>query len=189
MVLAAQVARSVRASCVGDPGIRRTPGLRREELATLAGISNDYYNSPGTGQGNPPQSPSDRRARTRATAGGRRTRPPAVAGSAGRSTNLHAATATEQDRPLGIPILLGRLRPYPAHVVSRNGDLLAWNPGGLRLLAGIADWPAAQRNVWRYTFLHPTAPILFDDWEGSCAVASPTYGPFVVSNQTHPTSP
>jgi transcriptional regulator with XRE-family HTH domain len=24
-------------------GIRRTPGLRREELATLAGISNDYY--------------------------------------------------------------------------------------------------------------------------------------------------
>jgi transcriptional regulator with XRE-family HTH domain len=25
------------------PGLRRTPGLRREELATLAGISNDYY--------------------------------------------------------------------------------------------------------------------------------------------------
>jgi DNA-binding XRE family transcriptional regulator len=43
MVLAAQVASSVRASCVGDPGIRRTPGLRREELATMAGISNDYY--------------------------------------------------------------------------------------------------------------------------------------------------
>jgi MmyB-like transcription regulator ligand binding domain len=63
-------------------------------------------------------------------------------------------------------ILLDSLRPCPAHVVGRNGDLLAWNPGGLQLLAGIADWPAAQRNVWRYTFLHPAARILFDDWEG-----------------------
>ena len=25
------------------PGLRRTPGLRREELATLAGVSVDYY--------------------------------------------------------------------------------------------------------------------------------------------------
>ena len=68
--------------------------------------------------------------------------------------------------PPGVGMLLERLRPYPAHVVGRNGDLLAWNSGGLRLLVGLAEWPARQRNVWRYTFLHPAARTLFDDWEG-----------------------
>ena len=70
----------------------------------------------------------------------------------------------------GVRILLDSLRPNPAHVVARNGDLLAWNPGGLRLLADLADWPVRQRNIWRYTFLHPTARTLFEDWEGQLRV-------------------
>jgi hypothetical protein len=70
----------------------------------------------------------------------------------------------------GVRILLDSLRPNPAHVVARNGDLLAWNPGGLRLLADLADWPIPQRNIWRYTFLHPTARTLFDDREGQLRV-------------------
>lgn len=40
------------------------------------------------------------------------------------------------------------------------------DPGGLRLLAGIEEWPARQRNVWRYTFLHPAVRTVFDDWQG-----------------------
>jgi hypothetical protein len=54
--------------------------------------------------------------------------------------------------------------------MARNGDLLAWNPGGLRLLADLADWPVPQRNIWRYTFLHPTARTLFDGWEAQLRV-------------------
>jgi hypothetical protein len=65
----------------------------------------------------------------------------------------------------GIRLLLESLRPNPAHVVSRAYDLLAYNPGGLRLLAGIEDWPVNQRNVVRYLFLHPAARELFDDWD------------------------
>ncbi|MFD4622051.1 hypothetical protein [Streptomyces sp. NPDC058475] len=57
------------------------------------------------------------------------------------------------------------MRPYPAHVVSRTMEVLASNPGGLRLMAGMEDWPAGQRNVVRYVFLHPTARTLLDDWE------------------------
>lgn len=37
------------------------------------------------------------------------------------------------------------------------GGLLAANPEGLALFAGIQDWPAGQRNTIRFTFLHPAA--------------------------------
>jgi MmyB-like transcription regulator ligand binding domain len=49
-------------------------------------------------------------------------------------------------------------------VVSRTLDLLAANPGGLALYAGIEDWPVKQRNLARYVFLHPAARDLFEDW-------------------------
>ena len=87
-------------------------------------------------------------------------------------------------------ILLDSLRPCPAHVVGRNGDLLAWNPGGLQLLAGIADWPAVQRNVWRYTFLStPLRGSCSTTGKASSAAASLTFGRSPVSNRMHPTSP
>jgi hypothetical protein len=57
------------------------------------------------------------------------------------------------------------MRPNPACIVSRSMDLLAWNPGGLALYAGLDDWPAEQRNLARYLFLHPTARELFADWD------------------------
>ena len=43
-------------------------------------------------------------------------------------------------------------------------DVLAANPGGQRLYAGIEDWPVSQRNLARYVFLHPVARDLFEDW-------------------------
>ncbi|SDP82499.1 hypothetical protein SAMN04487981_1521, partial [Streptomyces sp. cf386] len=61
--------------------------------------------------------------------------------------------------------ILETLRPSPAYIVSRSMDLLAWNPGGLALYAGLADWPATQRNLARYLFLHPAARGLFPDWD------------------------
>jgi transcriptional regulator with XRE-family HTH domain len=147
------------------PGPRRTPGLRREELATLAGISIDYY---------------VRLER------GRETRPsPAVLDALARALRLNdqehqhlrdlAARAAryapepppEPSRTVGshLKLLLESLRPNPAHVISRSMDMLACNPGGLALYAGIEDWPERQRNLARYLFLHPAARDLFTDWD------------------------
>ncbi|MFJ1806753.1 MULTISPECIES: helix-turn-helix transcriptional regulator [unclassified Streptomyces] len=143
---------------------RRTPGLRREELATLAGISIDYY---------------VRLER------GKETRPsPAVLDAIARALHLddaehqhlrELATRAARYAPEPPPppsravrphlkLVLETLRPSPAYVISRSMDLLAWNPGGLALFAGLAEWPATQRNIARYLFLHPTARTLFPDW-------------------------
>ncbi len=158
----------VRPADVGLPtgaGVRRTPGLRREELATLAGVSIDYY--------------------TRLERG-KETRPsPAVVESLANALRLNdeerqylrdlavqAARRAPEPRPRAsrtvrpsVKQLLETVRPNPAYVVSRTNDLLAANPGGVRLLHGIADWPARQRNTIRYTFLHPAARDLWPDWE------------------------
>ena len=146
-------------------GVRRTPGLRREELATLAGVSIDYY--------------------TRMERG-KETRPsPAVVDALARALQLddaehqhlrdlalRAAHRAPQPAPnpsrtvrTHLKLLLETMRPNPGYVVSRSMDLLAHNPGGLALYAGIADWPARQRNLGRYLFLHPAARELFPDWD------------------------
>lgn len=146
-------------------GHRRTPGLRREELAALAGVSIDYY---------------IRLER------GKETRPsPAVVDALGRALLLdeeemaflrnlaaQAARGTAEPRPMPsrtvrptLKHLLDAVRPCPAYVVGRTNDVLATNPGGLYLLPGMVDWPARQRNTIRYTFLHPQARTLWPDWE------------------------
>ncbi|SEM56092.1 helix-turn-helix transcriptional regulator [Streptacidiphilus jiangxiensis] len=148
------------------PGPRRTPGLRREELATLAGISVDYCARLERGrEAHPSAAVIDALARAlrlddaehdhlRALAAR------AAAGSPPRPRPEPARTV----RP-AVRSLLESLRPAPAYVVSRSLDLLAWSPAGLNLYGGLANWPAAERNLARYVFLHPAARDLFPDWE------------------------
>ncbi|MFE2266325.1 helix-turn-helix transcriptional regulator [Streptomyces griseosporeus] len=162
----------LRPQDVGLPagtGTRRTPGLRREELATLAGVSVDYY--------------------TRLERG-RETRPsPAVVSALGEALRLSpealrrlhelaALAAGQIPAPCPGPTrtvrqsvrtMLETLRPLPAYVVSRTNDLLAANRPGLRLFPGLTDWPAERRNLTRYMFLHPMARGLYRDWETMAA--------------------
>ncbi|QMU69722.1 helix-turn-helix transcriptional regulator [Streptacidiphilus sp. P02-A3a] len=146
-------------------GVRRTPGLRREEVAALAGVSIDYY--------------------TRLERG-KETRPSlAVADALGRALKLDQdesehlrdlvvrAARHAPDPPVApsravspqVRLLLENLRPSPAYVTSRTLDLLAHNPGALALYAGIQDWPASRRNLARFLFLHPAAQDLHADWD------------------------
>ena len=50
-------------------------------------------------------------------------------------------------------------------MTSRTLDLLACNAGAMALYSGIEDWPAAQRNIGRFLFLHPAARVLYADWD------------------------
>jgi transcriptional regulator with XRE-family HTH domain len=145
-------------------GLRRTPGLRREELATLAGIGIDYYTRLERGRETRP-SPSvvDALARALLLAEDEHEYLRGLAARAAR-TAPHSPSAPSRTVRPGVKLLLESLRPGPAQVLSRTGDLLAWNPGGLRLLSGIEEWPTRRRNIARYLFLHPAARDLFHDW-------------------------
>jgi len=165
----------LRPADVGLPagtGRRRTPGLRREELAALAGLSIDYYirleqgkeTNPGTaildGLARALQLTAEEHVLLYGLANhtARRNRPaPAPAPGPGRTV-----------RP-GLRLLLDTVRPCPGYVQNRVNDILAANPEGLALFAGLEDWPARQRNTVRYIFCHPAARTLYPDWAATAA--------------------
>lgn len=173
----------VRPGDVGLPagtGLRRTPGLRREELAALAGVSIDYYIRLEQGrETNPSQAVLDAIAsalllddeeRMHLHALARHPPRRAGPGAAGR-TRQRPRTGAEVVRP-AIRQLLETLRPCPAYVLSQISDVLAANPEALALFHGLADWPPARRNTARYMFLHPAARDLFADWPHSAATTA-----------------
>jgi transcriptional regulator with XRE-family HTH domain len=154
------------------PGWRRTPGLRREELASLAGVSVDYYIRLERGTEVRP-SPAVVDALARALQLGETDYDYLcdLAARAARVAVPHRTMPRRQMAGPGAELLLERLRPYPARVLSRTMDLLAWNPGGLGMVPGIENWPVERRNIARYVFLHPAARALFADRElvtGGC---------------------
>src|SRR3954453_15442578 len=146
-------------------GLRRTPGLRREELAALAGISNDYYIRLERGKERRP-SPAVVEALARALQldEAERNHLRELAHQVDR-VDLADNVAARSEVPTGVVRMLEALRPLPAFVTNRIGNYLAWNPSGLRTLAGLSDWPQAERNAARYGFLHPAARDLYVDWE------------------------
>jgi len=132
-------------------GRRQTPGLRREELAALAGVSIDYYirleqgrdTNPGAGVldalAGALRLDADERAHLRSlVARGRQ--PPAA----------------KEARP-GLVRLLEMVRPTPAYILNPTSDILAANPEGLRLLPGLEACSPPERNIVRYMFTDPRA--------------------------------
>ncbi|WP_327432800.1 helix-turn-helix transcriptional regulator [Streptomyces sp. NBC_01236] len=147
-------------------GLRRTPGLRREELATLAGISIDYYARLERGQeSNPSPSVVDALARVLRLTGDEHEHLHDLAERAARRTQSGQPTAPDRTLRPDIGTMLESLRPNAAYVISRTMDILATNPGAARLFAGTEGRPAERPNALRFLFLDPVAPKLFADWD------------------------
>ncbi|WP_244312158.1 helix-turn-helix transcriptional regulator [Microbispora hainanensis] len=136
---------------------RRTPGLRREEVAQLAGMSTDHYTRLEQARGSHP-------SRQMLAAVARALR---LTGDE-RDHLFHLAgeepprdrTATEHVRP-GLLLVLDRLVDTPAQVVNDRGDVLAQNAMDKALHGDASARPEAERNViWRY-FTDPSARELF----------------------------
>jgi transcriptional regulator with XRE-family HTH domain len=160
----------VRPGDVGLPsgtGTRRTPGLRREEIAALAGLSIDYYIRLEQGKETNPSGPiMDGLARALRLNEEEHAHLYALASHAAGRIARSLPQASRVVRP-GVRQLLESVRPCPAYVLTRTSDLLAANPEALTLFAGLADWPPERRNTIRYTFFHPAARELFADWDHS----------------------
>jgi transcriptional regulator with XRE-family HTH domain len=150
------------------PGARRTPGLRREELAALAGVSVDYYTRIEQGRETAPSDAVlDALARALRLTDDEHAHLLALADRTAGRTPRRRPVDPQSARP-GLRLLLESVRPSPAYVlndVNDVNDVLAANPEGLALMPGLGDWPPGQRNTIRYMFLHPAARTVFADWD------------------------
>jgi transcriptional regulator with XRE-family HTH domain len=143
-------------------GRRRVSGLRREELASLAGVSVDYYVRLEQGRAlNPSDGVLEAIARVLALDETERIHLYRL-GRAGARVAPRACTA-DRPRP-GIARLLESLDSLPAYLLGRRLDLIAWTPLASTLLGDFADRPAAQRNLARLVFLDPATEDLLPDW-------------------------
>jgi len=166
---------------VGLPshGRRRVPGLRREEVAQLAGVSVDYYIRLEQGRG-PSVSDSvlDAIARVLRLDETEHTYLHAVARPPKKAERRRTAPRV---RP-GIQLLLDGMERVPAFVLGPAMDALAWNPLADALL-GFSRMAPAHRNTALQLFLSPEAHDLYPDW---AAVAAQTVAHLRLSAGSQP---
>ncbi|MDF3298203.1 helix-turn-helix domain-containing protein [Streptomyces tropicalis] len=141
---------------------RRVPGLRREELAQLAGVSVAYYTRLEQGNGrNVSAEVLDSIARALRLSDAEHAH---LTHLAKPKHKKKAAVRTQQVRG-SLRQLLDTLDVVPAYVVGRRSEILAWN----RMAAAVfGDWsllPAPERNWARLVFLRPEYRDLYVDWE------------------------
>ncbi|MEU5366702.1 helix-turn-helix domain-containing protein [Streptomyces sp. NPDC005925] len=161
-------------------GRRRVRGLRREELAQLAGISVDYYVRLEQGRATQPS-----REVLDALAG---------ALGLGAAERTHLATLAGARREpvpetrVG-PVLrriLDAMSTLPAFATNHRLDVVAWNGPGAELMGGLGDPGRRDRNNARYLFLDPASRFVHPEWEDRAAEA---VGQLRVSAGRYPDDP
>lgn len=152
---------------VGLPsgGRRRTPGLRRSELAMLAGISVEYLTRLEQGRDRHPSAevlgalsdalvlPPDARVHLRILA-------------KGRAVGVCCAEVppAREVRP-AVRALVARLDPAPALLINRLGDVLAWTDGYDRLARPVGLLDGDPPNLTRFVFTDERARAAYPDWD------------------------
>jgi len=145
-------------------GHRRVQGLRREEVATLAGMSVDYYTRLERGHlGGASESVLDALARALQLDEAERAHLFDLARSAGTSPRARPRPAAERVRP-GVQRVLDAMTGAPAWVRNGRADVLAANTLGRALYAPVFDSAAGPPNTARFAFLDPRGPDFYRDW-------------------------
>ncbi len=141
---------------------RRTPGLRREEVAHRAHISSTWYTWLEQGRGGAPSADVlDRIARALMLTDVEREhlfllglgRPPDV-----RYRKEEGVTPRLQR-------VLDALEPSPALIRTAIWDVAAWNRAATVMLTDYGSLPPGQRNILRFIFLDPSVRAAQYDWE------------------------
>ena len=143
-------------------GRRRTPGLRREEVAQRANISPTWYAWLEQGRGGAPSADTlDRISRALMLTDVEREhlfllglgRPPEA-----RYRKNEGVTPRLQR-------VLAALDPSPAVIRTATWDVVAWNRAASVVLMDYGSLPPEQRNMLRFIFLDPRARAVHYDWE------------------------
>ena len=150
---------------------RRVPGLRREELAQLAGVSVAYYTRLEQGHGdNVSVQVIDSIARAlRLT--------PTEYGyltdlAQPKRNKIKKSSPHQQQARAGLQQLLAAFDGVPAYVTGQYTDILAWNRMAAALFGNWDELPADERNWARLIFFSPTTRDLFVDREAKAAAVT-----------------
>jgi len=156
---------SVGFSSIGQR--RRVPGLRREEVAQLAGVGVAWYT--WLEQGRDVNVSSDVLERLHT----------ALALSTAEREHLFALAHNRPPPNVGFDggvispssaALLGRMTDA-AYVANRRWDVLAWNGAAADLFADLANAQGRQPNMMRFLFISPALRALHVDWETDARVS------------------
>ena len=144
-------------------GRRRVPGLRREELALLAGISVDYYVRVEQGR----QHPSERVVDALANALGLDPYASDYLRQLAHPGMKSSPLVAQKSVSVGLTRLLQSSAETPALVLSRLRDVLVLNP----LAAALLPILRPGENQLRALFLDPRARTLYADWPSATSAA------------------
>jgi transcriptional regulator with XRE-family HTH domain len=149
-------------------GHRRVPGLRREEVALLAGVSVEYYARLERGNlGGVSDSVLDSIADALQLDEAERQHLNDLARTAGASPRtVRRRRTTEEVRP-GILAILESLAESPAFVRNGRLDLLAVNDLGRAMFAPALASSTRPANLARFNFLDPASKAFYPDWNRS----------------------
>lgn len=163
-----------RAGLPMDGRIRRVPGLRREEVAMLAGLSTDYYTRLEQGRRiSPSGAVLDAIARALDFSEAQRAHLGHLVSASTRVRPSAAPTRAQRVRP-GLHQLLEALTGEPALILGRHTDILATNRLARLLFADFDRLRPRDRNFARWVFLADQARDLFLDWEVQARVTAET---------------
>ncbi|MDH6440399.1 transcriptional regulator with XRE-family HTH domain [Streptomyces sp. SAI-144] len=149
---------------VGLPrtGRRRTPGLRREELALLAGMSATWYTYLEQGRDiRPSEQVLNALAAALRLDAHERDHLFHLAGHGPATPGPEEPEALTREAA-AVPHLL---QPNPAYVIAGNYDVLSHNQAAEELFPGLVDDTGRPPNFVRWVFLEPVARSVVIDWE------------------------
>jgi transcriptional regulator with XRE-family HTH domain len=146
-------------------GRRRTPGLRREELATLAGVSIDYLVRLEQGRDtNPSPAVLASLAAALQLTDEERGHLGMLAARAHSAELCPAQSPPVTSVPATVQSLLDRLDPTPAFVLGPTNDVLAWNHAWAALVEPLGLLDGTPPNMTRFVFLDDRSRRAYPDW-------------------------
>ena len=144
---------------------RRVPGLRREEVALLAGLSTDYYTRLEKGSlGSASEGVLEAIARALQLDDAERAHLLDLARAA-RGGTQPRRRAQPQKLRASLQHVLDAMATVPAFVNNGRLDLVGTNALARAFYTEVLDSPSGQPNFARYCFLDPRARDFYADWE------------------------
>ncbi|WP_256731493.1 helix-turn-helix transcriptional regulator [Sphingomonas sp. dw_22] len=141
---------------------RRTPGLRREEVAQRANISATWYTWLEQGRGGAPSADVlDRIARALLLTDVEREHLFLL----GLGHPPEARYRKDEGVTPRLQRVLDALEPSPALIRTATWDVIAWNRAVAVMMTDYGALPPEQRNILRFIFLDPRARAVQYDWE------------------------